>query len=249
MAEAVWALHGLGLVAGFRPGRRRWNAGKLGWWRRKLLGCKRTTERTEVFSLAKVMAKGNRRGRFGGPRRVTGALLLLSALAALSIACGGGNEGGSGGGGDAADRGSGGGGDGGGAAEGPPITELSEIVSASDRAELAGRRVRIPEVEVLEIVNNRSMFVGADEEERLFVAVRRTPRVGGTTGGIEEQEQQERQRFEEGQTLELAGVIRPVPETADEALRRFGLEGEQFELVQDEQVFIRANRAEVVGGG
>ncbi len=49
--------------------------------------------------------------------------------------------------------------------------------------------------------------------------------------------------------MELIGRIRPVPETADEALRRFGLKGEEFELLQDEQVFIRAKRAEVVGGG
>ena len=203
--------------------------------------------------MTKITAKGNHRVIFGAAR-VPGALMLVLFLAALLVACGG-DEGGSGGGGDNADRGGnggGGGGGGGGTAEGPRITELSEIVSASDRASLAGRRVRLAEVNVLEVVNNRSLFVGANEEERLFVAVRRTPRVGGTTGSVEEQaqeEQQGRQKFEVGQTLKLAGVIRPVPETTDEALRRFGLEGEQFELVQDEQVFIRANRVEVVGGG
>ena len=189
--------------------------------------------------MAKVTAKVNHRGRFSGARRVPGALLLVLLLAALLVACGG-NEGGDGGGGEAADRGRGGGG--GGKAEEPPITELSEIVSASDRAALAGRRVRISEVDVLEVVNYRSVFVGAGEEERLFVAVRRAPRLGEATGGSEEQ-------FEEGQTLELVGRIRPVPETADEALRRLGLTGEEFELLQDEQVFIRAKRAEVVGGG
>ena len=47
--------------------------------------------------------------------------------------------------------------------------------------------------------------------------------------------------------MELIGRIRPVPETADEALRRFGLKAEEFELLQDEQVFIRARRAEAVG--
>jgi hypothetical protein len=199
-----------------------------------------------VFSLAKATEIGNHRVRFG-ELRIFGALLLVLLLAALLVACGG-NEGGNGGGGDAADRGSGGGGGGGGtAAEEPPITELSEIVSASDRAALAGRRVRISEVDVLEVVNNRSVFVGADEEERLFAAVRRIPRLGETTGGPEEQQQQGRQSFEEGQTLELIGRVRPVPETADEALRRFGLKGEEFELLQDEQVFIRAKRADVVG--
>jgi hypothetical protein len=202
-----------------------------------------------VFSLAKATEIGNHRVRFG-ELRILGALLLVLLLAALLVACGG-NEGGNGGGGDAADRGSGGGGGGGGgggtAAEEPPITELSEIVSASDRAALAGRRVRISEVDVLEVVNNRSVFVGAEEEERLFAAVRRIPRLGETTGGLEEQEQQGRQSFEEGQTLELIGRVRPVPETADEALRRFGLKGEEFELLQDEQVFIRAKRADVVG--
>ena len=132
----------------------------------------------------------------------------------------------------------------------PAITELSEIVSASDREALAGRRVRLSEVNVLEVVNNRSLFIGSSEEERLFVAVGRIPRLGGTTGGVEERAQQGgSQRFEEGQTIELSGGIRPVPETADEALRRFGLTQEQFELVQDEQVFIRANRAEEVAGG
>ena len=82
----------------------------------------------------------------------------------------------------------------------------------------------------------------------MFVAVRRIPRLGETTGGVEEQEPQgRRKKFVEGQTLELIGGIRPVPETADEALRRFGLKAEEFELLQDEQVFIRARRAKVVG--
>ena len=196
--------------------------------------------------MAKVKARVNRRGRFREARLVPGALLLLLLLAALSIACGG-NEGSNGGGGDAASPATTVGG-GGGKAEEPPITELSEIVSASDGAALAGRRVRISEADVLEVVNNRSVFVGTGEEERLFVAVRRIPRLGKTTGVLEEQRQQERQKFEEGQTLKLIGGIRPVPETADEALRRFGLRGEEFELLQDEQVFIRAKRAEVVGG-
>jgi hypothetical protein len=195
--------------------------------------------------LGKVTATGNRRVRFR-ESRVPGALLLVLLLAALLVACGG-NEGGNGGGGDAAAPATTIGGGGGGMAEEPPITELSEIVSSSDRAALAGRRVRISEADVLEVVNNRSVFVGADEEERLFVAVRRIPRLGETTGGLEEQEQQGRRRFKEGQTLELIGRIRPVPETADEALRRFGLKGEEFELLQDEQVFIRAKRADVVG--
>jgi hypothetical protein len=191
--------------------------------------------------LAKVKAKGNQRGRFREARRVPGALLLLLLLATLSIACGG-NEGSNGGGGDAAPPATTVGG-GGGKAEEPPITELSEIVSASDGAALAGRRVRISEADVVEVVNNHSLFVGAGEEDRLFVAVRRIPLFGETTGGLDEQ------RFEEGQTLKLIGRIRPVPETADEALRRFGLKGEEFELLQDEQIFIRAKRAEVVSGG
>ena len=191
--------------------------------------------------MAKVTEKGIHRVRFV-ELRIPGALLLVLLLTALLVACGG-NEGGNGGGGDAADRGSGT------AAEEAPITELSEIVTASDRAALAGRRVRISQVDVLEVVNNHSVFVGAGEEERLFVAVRRTPRLGETAGGPEEQEQQGRRRFEEGQTLNLIGRLRPVPETADEALRRFGLKGEEFELLQDEQVFIRAKRAEVVGEG
>ena len=194
--------------------------------------------------MGKVTATGNRRVRFR-ESRVPGALLLVLLLAALLVACGG-NEGGDGGGGDAAPATTVGGG--GGKAEEPPITELSEILSAPDRAALAGRRVRISEAEVLEVVNNRSVFVGTGEEERLFMAVRRIPRLGETTGVLEEQRQQERQKFEEGQTLELIGGIRPVPETADEALRRFGLRGEEFELLQDEQVFIRVKRAEVVGG-
>ena len=195
--------------------------------------------------MGKVTAKGNDRVRFG-ESRVPGALVLVLLLAALLVACGGnggGNGGGDGGGEDNADRGGNGGG---GTAEGPRITELSEIVSASDRAALAGRRVRLAEVDVLEVLDYRSLFVGAGEEERVFVAVQRPPRVGGITGSVQEQAQEQ---FEEGQTLELAGVIRPVPETADEALRRFGLGSEEFELVQDEQVLIRAKRAEVVGGG
>jgi hypothetical protein len=174
--------------------------------------------------------------------RIPGALLLVLLLTALLVACGG-NEGGNGGGGDAADRGSGT------AAEEAPITELSEIVTAPDRAALAGRRVRISQVDVLEVVNNHSVFVGAGEEERLFVAVRRTPaprrnrgrtRGAGATGAPEV-----RRRAN-------VGADRQDPTGPRNrrrgAARRFGLKAEELELfLQDEQVFIRARRAEAVG--
>ena len=101
----------------------------------------------------------------------------------------------------------------------------------------------------MEVPSERSLFVGPGDGafEPVFAATARKRRGGsssGTTSAVGGQ-----QRFAEGQTVELSGVIRPVPETADEAFRRFGLGREQFELVRDEEVFIRASRVTVTGGG
>ena len=169
------------------------------------------------------------------------AALLLSGCARGGDTAGGGDDGA---GGDRAEEGAGGDG----AAEEPPITDLEQIVSASDKRELAGRRVEAAEADVLEVPNARSLFVGEGEAERVFVSVRRIP--GGPSGNTSATEgEQERRRFAEGQTVELTGVVRPVPESADEAFRRFGLGREQFELVQDEEVFIRAASVRVADGG
>lgn len=189
------------------------------------------------------MTEVGARGRFGRGRAFCAFVLALLALVLLA-GCGGGE-----GGGSAEERGSGGGG-GGGDAEEPPITDLGEISSASDKRELAGRRVELAEVNVLEVPNERSLFVGQGDSERVFVALRQRPGGGsaGTTGGAEEG-QAAGQGFEEGQTVSVSGVIRPVPETADEAFRRVGLGLEQFDMVKDEEVFVRATKATASGGG
>lgn len=92
-----------------------------------------------------------------------------------------------------------------GVAETGPITDLATIVDAADGAALVGRPVALNDMRVLDVVGDRTFFVGTDQNRRAFVVLNEVPTPNGVEG---------RYNVESGQTLSIQGVMRRPNEPA-----------------------------------
>lgn len=171
--------------------------------------------------------------------RSLASFVALSLAIMLLAACGGGQDGGQGGSG-----GSGGGQEdgatgGGTVAEGPPIRDIDEIVTASDKTALAGRRVRLKNVKIIEVTKTGlGLVVGTDIEQGVAVLIPPSARTsqGGSTNA--EQTEAKAPELESGQSVNVRGIIRETPANYDNAVRDYGLKRKQFALLQDHEIFV-----------
>lgn len=86
------------------------------------------------------------------------------------------------------------------AAASGPITDLATILGTADRAALAGRPVDLANMRVLDVVGDRTFFVGPDQNRRVFVVLNEVPTPGGPPEG--------RYNVEPGQVININGVMR-----------------------------------------
>lgn len=114
------------------------------------------------------------------------------------------------------------------AVTGPPITDVLLIVDAPDRPVLAGREVRLTNAPVLDVVGDRTFFVGPDANRRLFVVLNETPVPGDSAIDINA-----------GQTVNLQGVLR---RPGDGVIGGQPIEG----MPADTDLFLHAQTAEIV---
>lgn len=88
-----------------------------------------------------------------------------------------------------------------------PITDLATILDATDRASLVGRPVDVRNVRVLDVVGDRTFFVGTGPDRRAFVVLNEVPTPGRP--GVEG-----RYDVNAGQTININGIMRSPSEPA-----------------------------------
>lgn len=113
------------------------------------------------------------------------------------------------------------------AVAGPPISDVILIVDAPDRPVLAGREVRLANMRVLDVVGDRTFFVGPDANRRLFVVLNEA--VPGDSA-ID---------INPGQTVNLQGVLR---RPGDGVIGGQPIEG----MPAGTDLFLHAQTAEIV---
>lgn len=185
-----------------------------------------------------MIFSGRGGSRAGKPGAVVVPALLSVMMALLLSACGGGEENGGGrGGGGQEDQANGGG-----ARQEEPITNVDEILSVSNKAELAGRRVRLDEVGAIEATDNgNALLVGPEGEQGIPVILKSKPDLGGSTTP-EDDTDKTTPDIEAGQTVRVVGVVRVAPESYDEAVRKYGMRRKQFDFLEGQDAFILAGR-------
>ena len=117
----------------------------------------------------------------------------------------------------------------------PAVSDINQIIGATDAQSLAGNRAELTGVTVLSVVADKVFWIGATEDQRVLVVVEEDESGGSVEGGVD---------ISEGQTVDLSGVVRKMP-SANEAMERWGLSEAEATTLKDEAVFIRAQRVQV----
>ncbi|MCA1738484.1 MAG: hypothetical protein LC740_06545, partial [Actinobacteria bacterium] len=117
---------------------------------------------------------------------------------------------------------------------GEATTDLRAIITEPDKQFLVGRPVRLTGANVRGVINDQSFLLGPSDTRQLF-------------GVLEGEQPQGAVNIEEGQTLSIVGVIRPL-QSVDEAQQRFGLTETEAALLQSQEIYLSVNRIEVPSG-
>lgn len=121
-------------------------------------------------------------------------------------------------------------------APGGPITSLDVLLNPTDAAALAGRPVNITGAPVLDVTGDATFFVGQGPDQRVFVFLDEVRAPGTVVEG--------RVNVQAGQQVAITGEVRTLPPNA-ERRQRFGLTDEQGPLLENEEIYIYAQKVEI----
>jgi hypothetical protein len=124
-----------------------------------------------------------------------------------------------------------------GAGMGEPITDLLLIVDASDQPALVGKQVQSEGVKVQSVVGDKTFWVGPSTDQQLFVVLEEDPSAGPTEGQLD---------INPGQTVTLTGEVRQLP-PMDEARAQWSLSDANSAQLANQQVYLYAKRANIIG--
>jgi hypothetical protein len=115
------------------------------------------------------------------------------------------------------------------------IDDVLVVVTPPDPSPLAGRRVQLTNVPVLDVVGDRTLWVGPNQDQRLFVVLKEVPPPGWPTDADID--------LNPGQTVNLSGVIERIPDPRS-AAQAWGEPGAN--AAKEERVYLFADAAQVV---
>ncbi len=112
-----------------------------------------------------------------------------------------------------------------GATSGDTLTSIQSIVSETDKASLAGRRVQLEGVEVRSSIGNAGFLAGSPGADQILVVPA------------------EQVNAEQGQTANIEGTLREVPGIS-EAQQQLGVSEEVAALIQSQVVYLDAEQVQ-----
>ncbi len=124
-------------------------------------------------------------------------------------------------------------------AAGWAIVDPVVILDAPDRPALIGQRVQLEAVLVQSVTGDKTFWVGPNNDRQLFVFLEEQNTTAPTDAAL---------NINPGQQVTLSGVVRALPPIA-EARQLWSLTDENAARLENQQVYLRADRAEIVGGG
>jgi hypothetical protein len=113
-----------------------------------------------------------------------------------------------------------------------PITDVVVITTYPNKESLVNKRVLFTETQVLNVVGDRPFWVGRSNNERLAVVL---------APALDKGSAEKKIVVRAGQTLDLAGVLKPMP-SAETARQQWGLNATEAQQLQSEVVYLQADK-------
>lgn len=119
-------------------------------------------------------------------------------------------------------------------APGEPITDVAVIANTSDRKSILNRQVQLTNVKVQNVNGDRTFWIGQPNGQPVFVVLEQPLDAGSAENKIV---------IKPGQTLNLTGVLRPVPST-QQAQQEWGLTPAEAQTLQTQALYLRAGQVQ-----
>lgn len=119
-------------------------------------------------------------------------------------------------------------------APGEPITDVAVIANTSDRKSILNRQVQLTNVKVQDVNGDRTFWIGQPNGQPVFVVLEQPLDAGSAENKIV---------IKPGQSLNLTGVLRPVPST-QQAQQEWGLTPAEAQTLQTQALYLRAGQVQ-----
>jgi hypothetical protein len=113
-----------------------------------------------------------------------------------------------------------------------PITDIL-VISNANKQTLVNRPVQFTNVNVQSVVGDRTFWVGSSNTQRVFVVL--APNLDAGTA-------EKKIVVKQGQTLDLAGVLKPVPSVKQAQQQWKGLTATEAQGLQNQIIYLEANQ-------
>jgi hypothetical protein len=113
-----------------------------------------------------------------------------------------------------------------------PITDVLVITNANKQT-LIDRPVQFTNVKVQSVVGDRTFWVGSSNAQRVFVVL---------SPNLDEGTAEKKVVVKPGQTLDLAGVLKPVPNVKQAQQQWKGLTAAEAQGLKEQIIYLQANQ-------
>lgn len=113
-----------------------------------------------------------------------------------------------------------------------PITNVTVITTTPNQQVLVDRQVKFTDVQVQSVVGDRTFWVGSNNNERLFVVLAEPLDAGAAENQVV---------VKSGQTLDLTGMLRPMP-TVQQAQQQWSLSPAEAQALQNQTLYLQAQQ-------
>ena len=118
--------------------------------------------------------------------------------------------------------------------KGEPLSNVTDLVTATDKTAFLGRKVKFTDVKVLQTLTNRAFFVGTDDTAKMLVLLDK---------GMDAGPSGERVPVKAEGTVSLTGIVEAMP-TQEILNQQYQLTGKNYDAVAKEPTYLHATVAQ-----
>lgn len=115
-----------------------------------------------------------------------------------------------------------------------PITDVTVITNTSDRQSILNRQFQLTNVKVKNVNGDRTFWIGQPNGQPVFVVLDTPLDAGSAENKIV---------IKPGQTLNLTGVLKPLP-TGQQAQQQWGLSPQEAKTLQTQALYLQAEKVQ-----